>query len=120
MALLDWIFVVFGLAVALAGSWIQLHPERIYPRQAEGWPLDPAALAQIRILGACFLFMGTFFAAQMTIDLARFPWWTGTLCGSVFAITAMTLVRTRVQRQQRHCRRFVQQSPLPEKTLELR
>jgi hypothetical protein len=120
MALLDWTFVVFGLAVALVGSWIQLHPERIYPRRAEGWPLDPAALAQIRILGACFLFMGTFFAAQMTIDLARLPWWTGTLCGLVAASTAMTLIKTRVQRQLRHRRLFIQQSPLAEKTLELR
>jgi hypothetical protein len=120
MALLDWILVVFGLAVALAGRWIQLHPERIYPRQAEGWPLEPGALAQIRLLGGCFLFMGVFFAAQMTIDLVRLPWWTGTICGFIAAPIAMLVVQAQVHRQQRYRRHFTQQSPLPAKTLELR
>ncbi len=83
MAGLDWILVAFGAAVALAGGWIQLHPERdcSWPdpglRQLSDCPLDPAALAQLRRLGACFLFMGTFFALQMTIDLMRRPWWVG-------------------------------------------
>jgi hypothetical protein len=45
MALLDWILVVFGAAVALAGGWIQLHPERVVPllggkSQEANWPLD--------------------------------------------------------------------------------
>jgi hypothetical protein len=122
MALLDWIFVVFGVAVALAGSWIQLQPERIYPRQARepGWPLDPALLSQIRLLGACVLFMGAFFALQMTIDLTRLPWWIGTISGFVTAIAAVTLVSARVRRQQRLLRHPVQQSSLPHKVLELR
>lgn len=120
MAFLDWIFVIFGIAVALTGSWIQLHPQHIYPRQAreQGWQLDPSSLTQIRILGACFLFMGTFFALQMTIDLARLPWWTGTLGGLITAIAAVALVNARVRRQSR--RRAVLQSALPKKVLELR
>jgi hypothetical protein len=125
MALLDWIFVVFGAAVALTGSWIQLHPERVVPgssgeRQSSGWQLDPVALSQIRGLGACFLFMGAFFTLQMTIDLAHLPWWTGTLSGLVTAIAAVALVHGRVRRQQRNGRRSLPPSPLPEKVLELR
>lgn len=122
MALLDWILVVFGLAVAFAGSWIQLHPEHIYPSQARqpGWPLDPGLLAQIRLLGGCVLFMGAFFVLQMTIDLTRLPWWMGTLSGLLIAIVAVALVSLRVRRQQSPPRHFVQQSELPKKVLELR
>src|SRR6266702_273205 len=73
MALLDWIFVVFGVAVAITGSWIQLHPERILPAQSldAAWAesqQDARAMSQIRVLGSCFLFMGSFFAIQMTVD----------------------------------------------------
>jgi hypothetical protein len=125
MALLDWIFVIFGAAIGLTGSWIQLHPERVVPhqsgaRQSSGWQLDPAALFQIRLLGACFLFMGTFFALQMTIDLMRLPWWIGTLSGLVTAIAAVAWVHARILREQHEGRRSIQQSPLPEKALELR
>jgi uncharacterized membrane protein HdeD (DUF308 family) len=125
MALLDWILVVFGIAVAFIGSWIQLHPERIIPGktgspEAESWPLDPVALAQIRLLGGCFLFMGAFFALQMTIDLTRLPWWAGTVSGLVTAIAAVVVVHAQVDRQQREGHRFVQQSPLASKALELR
>jgi len=135
MALLDWIFVIFGAAVALAGGWIQLYPERVIPGhvgpghagpgqsepgQSPDWQLEPGARAQIRMLGACFLFMGTFFALQMTTDLTRRPWWMGTLSGLVTAIAAVTLVYGRVRRQQRRGRRAIQQSRLAEKALELR
>jgi hypothetical protein len=125
MALLDWIFVIFGAAIALAGSWIQLHPERVVPSQSgplqsSGWQLDPAALFQIRLLGACFLFMGAFFALQMTIDLTGLPWWIGTLSGLVTAIAAVAGVHARILRQQSKGRRSIPQSGLPEKILELR
>lgn len=124
MALLDWIFVIFGVAIAFTGSWIQLHPERVVPGQSEvrrssGWQLDPAALSQIRLLGACFLFMGTFFALQMTIDLAELPWWIGTLSGMFTAIASVAWIHARV-RQQHGGRCQIQQSPLPAKILELR
>ncbi len=125
MAGLDWIFVVFGVGVALTGGWIQLHPERVIPRdtgpgQLADWQLDPAARVQIRLLGACFLFMGVFFSLQMSIDLTGRPWWTGTLSGLVTAIAAVMLVYVRVRRQQRRRRHFTQQSPLAGKALELR
>lgn len=125
MAGLDWILVVFGAVVALAGGWIQLHPEDIVPGQPglgqlSDCPLDPAARAQLRRLGACFLFMGTFFALQMTIDLMRRPWWAGSVSGLVTSIAAVSLVYDRVRQQQRRSRRAVQQSPLGKKALELR
>lgn len=127
MPLLDWTLVVFGVAVALTGSWIQLHPEHVVPSQsgshqksgrAEDWPLDAAALAQIRLLGACFLFMGAFFTMQMTIDLARLPWWIGTLSGLAMGIATVAMVHARVRRQQRR-RRFAQHSTLAEKAFEV-
>jgi uncharacterized BrkB/YihY/UPF0761 family membrane protein len=125
MALLDWILVAFGAAVALAGSWIQLHPERVVatrtgPRQNPDWQVDPTALWQIRLLGACFLCMGAFFALQMTIDLMRLPWWTGTLGGLVAAVAAVAGTHARVRRQQARRRRSIQQPPLRRKVLELR
>lgn len=130
MALLDWIFVIIGAAIALTGGWIQLYPERVIPGQSEpgqpapgqrpDWQLDPVARIQIRLLGACFLFMGTFFALQMTSDLIRRPWWIGSLSGLVAAIAAVTLVYGRVRRQPRRGRRAIQQTPLAEKALELR
>lgn len=124
MALLDWIFVVFGAAIALAGGWIQLYPERVIPgphlsAQGADWQLDPGARSQIRRLGASILFMGAFFTLQMTTDLIRQPWWIGTLSGLITAIAAVTLLYNRVQRQQRR-RRAIPQSPLAEKVLELR
>jgi hypothetical protein len=64
--------------------------------------------------------MGAFFALQMTIDLTGLPWWTGTLSGLAAAITAVTLVSARVRGKQHRRRRFVQQTPLPGKVLELR
>lgn len=127
MASLDWIFVFFGAAVALTGGWIQLHPERVIPGHGQGgpsqlgdWQLEPAARAQIRLLGACFLFMGAFFALQMTVDLTQLPWWAGTISGLVTAITAVALVYARARRQRRSGRRVIQQPPLAAKALELR
>ena len=124
MALLDWILVVFGAAVALTGSWIQLHPERVIPNPARDprpdRQLDPSALSKIRLLGACFLAMGAFFALQMTIDLMRLPWWTGTLSGLAMSITAVCAIHARVCRRTRQPRRSIQQPPLPRKALELR
>ncbi len=77
-------------------------------------------MSQIRVLGSCFLFMGSFFAIQMTVDLTRLPWWTGTIGGVVAAIFAVTLVRGRVSRRRvRHQLPYAQQS-LPKKVLELR
>jgi hypothetical protein len=125
MALFDWIFVVFGAAVALGGSWIQLHPERVIPQQSgsnrsANWQLDPAALLQIRLLGACFAFMGIFFALQMTIILSHLPWWIGALSGLVAASSTVALVRGRIRRQQPRGRNSIQQTLLPKKILELR
>jgi len=119
MVRLDWILVAFGAFVALAGGWIQLQPERIYPRPDEAWPLDPNALSQLRRLGGCFLFMGVFFALQMTCDLTQLPWWNGSLGGVAAAIATVSLVQIRVRVKRRHGRRAVQQT-LPEKALELR
>jgi uncharacterized membrane protein HdeD (DUF308 family) len=125
MALLDWILVVIGVVIGFAGSWIQLHPERVVPSQmragsTQNWPLDSSALSQIRLLGGCFLFMGIFFALQMTIDLTQLPWWIGTISGLVMAIASVMLVRMRVRGQQHKRRRVVMQTRLPEKMLELR
>jgi hypothetical protein len=131
MALLDWIFVVFGVAVAIAGSWIELHPERIVPgHDIPGQSgdaanfleaqLDRRAFTQIRLLGASFLFMGVFFAFQMTVDLVGLPWWTGTISGFVIALLAVTLVGTRAKRKHRSHRYFVHQASPPKKVLELR
>jgi hypothetical protein len=123
MALFDWIFVLFGAAVALCGSWVQLHPERVVPPaqpQSPDWQPDAEALLQIRLLGACFVFMGTFFALQMAIILTRLPWWIGALGGLVAAIVAVASVRSRVQRQKRRGPGPVRQIPLPKKVLELR
>lgn len=126
MVLLDWILVVFGVAVAATGSWLQLHPERILPAQSRdaAWAesqMDARAMRQIRVLGSCFVFMGAFFAVQMTVDLTRLPWWTGTIGGFAAAIVAVTLVRGRVSRRRaRHRQPFVQQASLPKKVLELR
>ena len=89
MALQDWIFVAFGAAVALTGGWIQLHPEGILPCEDEDWQLETGGLTHIRRLGSCFLFMGAFFALQMSFDLARRPWWGGTLSGLAVAIAAV-------------------------------
>jgi len=108
-------FVGFGAVVSLTGGWLQLHPEGILPRQDEGWQWEPTALAQIRRLGGCFLFMGVFFAMQMGFDLARRPWWIGTLCGLAIAITAVVLVRAQSRRG-----RVDKHSTLPEKVLEVR
>src|SRR5208337_2897422 len=71
MALLDWTLVVFGAVIAFSGGWIQFHPERLYPRQSRTYWHDASALEQIRTLGGCFLFMGCFFAVQMTTNLVR-------------------------------------------------
>jgi len=103
--------VIFGAAIALTGGWIQLYPERVVPGQSQpvpsqlgqrpDWQLEPGARSQISMLGACFLFMGTFFALQMTTDLARCPWWIGTLSGLATAIAAVTLTYGRVRRRRR-------------------
>ena len=115
IALQEWIFVGLGAVVSLTGCWLELHPEGILPRQGEGWQWAPAALAQIRMLGACFLFMGVFFAVQMSFDLARRPWWIGTLSGLAMAIAAVVLVSAQSRR-----RRADKRSPLAEKALESR
>jgi len=116
---------VFGAAVAVGGSWIQLHPEHVIPRQSgpnrsSNWQLDPAAISQIRLLGACFLFMGTSFTLQMTIILTHLPWWTGALSGLVTASVVVALVRVRIGRQQPKGRSSIHQTLMPKKVLELR
>jgi predicted small secreted protein len=120
MASLDWILVAFGAVVAITGGWIQLQPERIYPRLDEAWPMDPKAVSQIRRLGASFLIMGAFFALQMTADLTQFPWWNGSLAGVTAAIAAVSLVQMRVRSKRRHARKAILQTALPKKILELR
>jgi hypothetical protein len=117
---LDWIFVAFGAAVALTGGWIQLHPQRIFPRREQPWPLDSSALAQLRRLGACFVFMGVFFALQMTTDLTGLPWWSGTVGGLILSIAAVSLVPAIVVRGQQRRHRAVQQGPMAKKALEMR
>ncbi|PSH03884.1 MAG: hypothetical protein CXZ00_09890 [Acidobacteria bacterium] len=123
MAIFDWILVIFGIAIALAGSWIQLHPELVFPREArvQGWRLEPYQLAQIRLLGASILFMGAFFALQMTINLIGLPWWIGSIGGFIAAIaaTVWTKIKIRRQQQQKNCR-CVERSSLPQKVPELR
>lgn len=100
MALSEWALVFFGVAVAFGGSWIQLHPERILPEQGN-WRPDPAALAQIRLLGGAFVFMGVFFATQMAMILIEQPWWIGTLSGIATAVMAVTLLSARNTRRLR-------------------
>lgn len=100
-----WMLVLFGAAVALSGSWIQLNPERIFPAQDGNWQPDAAALAQVRLLGGCFVFMGTFFAAQMALILLDQPWWLGTLSGVAVATIAMTLLNARNRARQRGARK---------------
>lgn len=127
MALLDWILVAFGAGIALTGVWIELRPERVVMlwssqsgmNESGDWKLDAEPLRLIRRLGACFVFMGMFFAVQMTVDLTRLPWWTGTAGGLVASITAMVLVHRKARREQRR-RGPVRQTRLPAKALELR
>jgi hypothetical protein len=95
MELLDWMLVLFGVAVAFCGGRLQLHPERLFPRGAESGEPDRRALAQLRLLGGCFLFMGSFFTLQMTADLCRLPWWSGALAGLTVAVAAVNLVGRR-------------------------
>lgn len=109
----DWVLVAFGGVVSLTGGWIQLHPERVLPLPANR-QLEPAVLAPIRRLGACFLFMGVFFALQMSFDLTRRPWWGGTLSGLVTAVAAVLMVDARIRRRQAS-----EQVPV-EKALEVR
>jgi hypothetical protein len=92
---LDWMLVLFGVAVAFCGGRLQLHPERLFPRSAESGELDRGALAQLRLLGGCFLFMGSFFTLQMTADLCRLPWWSGALAGLAVAVAAVKVVGLR-------------------------
>ncbi|MGD0479803.1 MAG: hypothetical protein ABSA42_06500 [Terracidiphilus sp.] len=115
IALQDWIFVAFGAAVALTGGWIQLHPEGILPGEDEDWQLETGGLTQIRRLGACFLFMGAFFAVQMSFDLTRRPWWSGTLSGLATALAGVALVHAQSRRRRRAVRRL----PLSEKAIKV-
>jgi hypothetical protein len=103
MALSEWALVFFGVAVAFGGSWIQLHPGRLLPTQGN-WRPDPAALAQVRLLGGAFVFMGMFFATQMAMILIQQPWWMGTLGGIATAVMAVTLLSARNTRRQRDTR----------------
>jgi uncharacterized membrane protein HdeD (DUF308 family) len=119
MAVSDWILVAFGAAIAFAGCWIELHPERILPGPAGEWRLDHSALGQIRLLGGCFLFMGVFFALQMTTILERLAWWMGALGGLAASVAAVALVDSRRRRQQRR-HGAIAQRPLAGKVLELR
>jgi hypothetical protein len=83
---MDWMLVVLGAAITLPGSWIQLNPERLFPMNDGSWRPDRASLMKVRRLGACFVFMGAFFALQMAINLTRLPWWAGTVSGLVAGI----------------------------------
>ena len=125
MTLLDWILVGFGAVVAVAGGWIQLHPERVLPdvdgvRQNADSPADLGALSQIRLLGSCVMFMGAFFALQMAADLARIPWWVGTFGGLVVAIASVRKVNSRVRQQWRASYSTVEETSLTDKFLEPR
>jgi hypothetical protein len=96
-----WLLVVVGAGVGFSGSWIQLNPERIFPPQSGNWRPDAASLAQVRLLGGCFVFMGAFFAGQMALILLDQPWWLGTLSGVATATIAMALLNARTRRQKR-------------------
>jgi uncharacterized membrane protein HdeD (DUF308 family) len=95
----EWVLVLFGAVVAYAGSWIQLHPERMFPVREE-WCPEAAALAQVRQLGGCFVFMGAFFAMQMALILAGQPWWMGSLSGVAVAVMAVILLSARNRRRE--------------------
>jgi uncharacterized membrane protein HdeD (DUF308 family) len=118
MALLDWTLVVFGAVIAFSGGWIQFHPERLYPRHSRSYWHDAGALEQIRTLGGCFLFMGCFFAVQMTTNLVRLPWWTGTISGLLGSVAAVKLAGARVREQRlRAARRVTNEGEQRDSTL---
>jgi hypothetical protein len=86
MLLLDWLLVLFGALVALVGLWMRRKPGQVFALAGTSPNQAPAMLAQVRLLGACFLMMGSFFAVQMAVDLAHEPWWIGTLGGVAVAL----------------------------------
>jgi hypothetical protein len=53
---------------------------------------------KVRRLGACFVFMGAFFALQMAINLTRLPWWAGTLSGLAAGILTVRALSAQVRR----------------------
>jgi len=113
MASSEWALVLFGVAVAVSGSWLQFHPERIFPMPSD-WRPEASALAQVRMLGGCFVFMGAFFATQMAIILAHQPWWIGPLAGLPVAILAVTLLGSWARRHSSLA------PPLDDKALQVR
>jgi uncharacterized membrane protein HdeD (DUF308 family) len=117
MAFSEWILVLFGAVVAYAGSWIQLHPERMFP-VLDDWHPEAAALAQVRLLGGCFVFMGAFFAMQMALILGGQPWWMGSLSGVAVAVMAVTLLSARNRR--RELGSSLAAAPLDNKALQAR
>jgi uncharacterized membrane protein HdeD (DUF308 family) len=117
MTFTEWALVFFGFSVAFGGSWIQLHPERIFPVQGN-WRPEAAALAQVSMLGGCFVFMGIFFATQMAIILIRQPWWMGTLSGMATAVMALTLLSAHNKRHPRE--NPLAQTQMDEKVLSAR
>jgi hypothetical protein len=98
MPTIDWMLVVLGAAVTLPGGWIQINPERVFSVNHGDLRPDPASLAKVRRLGASFVFMGAFFALQMVVDLARLPWWAGTVSGGVAGILAVRTVKAQGRR----------------------
>ncbi len=86
MLLLDWLLVLFGALVALVGLWMRRKPGQVFALAGASPNQDVELLAQVRLLGGCFLLMGAFFAVQMAVDLAHQPWWIGTVGGVAVAM----------------------------------
>jgi uncharacterized YccA/Bax inhibitor family protein len=102
MGLLDWLFVLFGLLVAFAGLWMRRRPGQVFAVVGASPMQAPKLLAQVSLLGACFLLMGCFFAVQMAADLAHQPWWIGSVGGLAVALVATggSSYRSKAQRAQ--------------------
>lgn len=96
MGYVDWLLVMLGAVIACAGGWMQAHPERLCAAMAPGnWRQAGQPMRQVSLLGGSILFMGLFFALQMSADLGRLPWWYGTLGGLVAALVAVSANRRR-------------------------
>ena len=112
----EWVIVLIGAGVAWGGGWLQLHPARIFPNADESWQPSREAVAQVRLLGGSFVFMGTFLAGQMMMVAARQAWWAGSLAGIALGTMALALLDARA----RNKKTPKQQNPVREKALEAR
>ncbi len=94
------IATIFSAAFALAGRWLQLHPERVFP---EGFFTGQSTLgarvgrAQIVLLGTFMVAAGTFFAIIALVIALPFHsdvlLWTAIAAGSMAGLVAAIYVR---------------------------